>query len=282
MQNYSAFDDQVEFYAAEIRKNGFVLIPSALDDGLVDDLLSRIRYLNASLTPVSRETIPYLNRGHEVVYSLENKDLAFVRAMFNHPVARGVKIALLNDQWYKQIPAGMPNYILRAMIARSGGPEPLPLHIDSFVPSSGSFSWAVQVAFILEDQSIDNGCTVFVPGSHLFDRYANQEAIAQAVAVEPKKGDMVIWDSRTWHGTRGNLSGKTRWSFIGTFTRWWIKQNYDTVRNLPDSIYKELSDEERSILGFCSSPPFNEYQRIDIKGGYELISERNIHDKQDR
>jgi hypothetical protein len=273
MTIHDQFSQKINTYVNEVRTNGFVLIQSQISDSLTEELIHKIKYLEETLPPVPMDTIPYLNRGHKVVYSLENKDIIFARSMFNHPVARAVKMALLNDQWYKQIPQDKPNYILRAMLARSGGPESLPLHIDSFIPSSGSHAWAVQVAFILEDQSIENGCTVFVPGSHLFDRYANQDAMASAVPVEPKRGDLVIWDSRIWHGTKGNLSTKSRWAFIGTFTRWWIKQNYDTVKNIPDSIYHQLSDEEKSIMGYCSYPPLNEYERIDIKGGYELFKD---------
>ena len=42
-------------------------------------------------------------------------------------------------------------------------------------------------------------------------------------------------------------------------------------KNIPDNIYQNLSDEEKSILGFCCMPPDSEYDRIDIKGGYDIL-----------
>ena len=40
---------------------------------------------------------------------------------------------------------------------------------------------------------------------------------------------------------------------------------------MPKSIEIQLTNMEKSILGYCSSPPLNEYERIDIKAGYEIL-----------
>jgi ectoine hydroxylase-related dioxygenase (phytanoyl-CoA dioxygenase family) len=130
----------------------------------------------------------------------------------------------------------------------------------------------MQVAFVLEDQTPLNGCTVFVPGSHQTDRYAHPSDLPTAIPVASKVGDVVIWDSRTWHGTTANTTGQSRWSFIATFARWWVKQSYDIPASLPNAFYSQLSDEERSILGYCSIPPRDEMDRIDIKAGYEILA----------
>ena len=121
---------------------------------------------------------------------------------------------------------------------------------------------------VLEDQTPERGCTVVVPGSHLSDAYADQAAFAQAVPIPSKAGDMVIWDSRLWHGALGNSTGASRWSLIGTFVRWWMKQNFDVTGTLPQSVYDALNDDEKTILGFCSMPPRDEYQRTDMKSGH--------------
>jgi len=219
----------------------------------------------------AQDSIPKLNKGHSVVYTLESKDIRFIQLIFNHPLLRRLKIAVLNDEWYKQIPKENPNYICRTMLARSSGENSLPLHIDSFIPSSGKYTWVLQIAVALEDFNFDNGCTLVVPGSHLEDRYAKQEDLSDAIPLELKAGDIVAWDSRLWHGANPNNSKKTRWSIIGTFTRWWVKQNYNMKMNMPNDIYQNLSDEEKSILGFCCMPPDSEYDRIDIKGGYNIL-----------
>ncbi|MFW6027497.1 MAG: phytanoyl-CoA dioxygenase family protein, partial [bacterium] len=167
-----------------------------------------------------------------------------------------------------QIPRNEPNYLLRSFIARSSNKK-LPMHLDSFVPYLGNHVIIMQASIVLEDQSAANGCTVVVPGSHLYGRYTTQDAFREAVPVESKAGDIVIWDSRLWHGTTENRSGKTRWAMVGTFCRWWMKQHWNITQNLPQEIYEQLTDSQRAILGFCSIPARDETTGIDLKRGYD-------------
>ena len=266
-------DNLISEHCHNIENNGYTIIPEAFTEKLADKLKDKIESLERSLGSITQSGTPYLNQGHRIVYSLENKDRLFTQVMLNDPLTKGIMLRLLNDKWYKQSPQNAPNFILRAMIARTGGKESLPLHIDSFMPSSGKFCWALQISYTLDEQTIENGCTVVVPKSHKSDAYAQQEDLKKAIPIQPKKGDIVIWDSRLWHGANPNKTSKTRWVFIGTFTRWWIKQNYQTTANIPKAIVEDLNDEEKSILGFCSAPPFDENERVDIKGGYELFED---------
>jgi len=211
---------------------------------------------------------PFLDSGQTVVYHLQNKDIFFLRLLFASKEIEKILIHYLNDVWYKQIPAGQPNYILRAYGARSSN-HALPLHIDSYVPYMGSHIFSLQYSIVLEDQDETNGCTIVVPGSHKSGEYADQSALKDAIPIPSKAGDVVIWDSRLWHGTTANISGKTRWAMVATFVRWWIKQVSNVTGSLPKDIYERLNNKEKSILGFCSIPPDNEFKGIDMKAGYD-------------
>ncbi len=245
-------------YIEAIKERGYVLVKRAFDPVPLLADIKAIEYV-----PPSGDT-PYLNQGHDVIYNLQNKNFLFTETVLRHEIVKDILAYFLNDEWYREV---SPNYILRSMIARSGGERALPLHIDSFIPSSGKYCWSMQVSFILEDQTEENGCTVVAPGSYQSDSYATPAWVG--LPIESEAGDILIWDSRLHHGTTGNKTGKSRWAFISTFTRWWIKQNYLITKTFP---YKNLlSKEEQAIIGYCSEPPLNEHQRIDIKGGYELL-----------
>lgn len=211
---------------------------------------------------------PYLDFGQTVVYNLLNKDLFFVKLLFASEEIEKIMVHFLNDIWYKQIPAGQPNYILRGSGGRSSNGA-LPLHIDSYVPYLGSYVYSLQYSIVLEDQDEMNGCTIVVPGSHKSGQYADQSALKDAIPIRSKAGDVVIWDSRLWHGATANTSGQTRWAIVSTFVRWWIKQVSNVTGSLPKEIYESLSNKEKSILGFCSIPPDNEFKGIDMKTGYD-------------
>src|SRR5262249_5685055 len=141
-----------------------------------------------------QRNVPKLNQGHKIIYNLQNKDIHFLKIFIQQPLLLSLFIHCLNDEWYKQIPKDSPNFILRSLLARSSGDSAMPLHIDSFIPNAGSHISIMQVAIILEDQNITNGCTLVVPGSHHFDRYATQDWLKYSVPIESKAGDVVMWD----------------------------------------------------------------------------------------
>lgn len=256
-------------HLAELADIGYTIIRQGLEPSKVDALLSSIGKVNLTRKEVSGVDQPFLNRGHDMLYNLQREDVQFLRTFTSNPLVMAIVQGLLNDIWYKQIRQENPNFILRALVARSSGEREMPLHIDSFVPSGGKLCIACQVAVILEDQTMERGCTMVVPGSHRSDSYADQSAMADAIPIETCVGDIVIWDSRLWHGALGNRSGASRWSMIATFVRWWIKQNFDLTGTLPEHIYGALTDDEKAVLGYCSLPPRDEYERTDMKTGHD-------------
>ena len=210
--------------------------------------------------------------GDPFVWDLQREDPFLLRLILSDPLVESILRRFLNDPFYRHIPAEEPNYILRALIARSNV-RPLALHIDSFVPTPGDHPFVFQVAVALDDATPDNGCTVMVPGSHQAGRWAQPSDLADAVPVPLAAGDVLLWDSRTWHATGANPSGRSRWLLIATFTRWWLKQMFDTVGTLRQEIYAALTPKERSILGFCSAPPRSWRERIDMKQGWSDLAD---------
>jgi hypothetical protein len=258
----------LDHLSLELAEHGYAVMRQAVPAEVVHSLLADLRALTTSRAAPTGADTPFLNRGHDVLYNLQREDPRYLRMFTGDPRIMTLLQGLLNDVWYRQIPQDRPNFILRSLIGRSSGKGALPLHIDSFMPSSGALCHSCQVAVVLEDQTPERGCTVVVPGSHRSDAYADPAAWESAVPIESAAGDMVIWDSRLWHGALGNTTDESRWSLIGTFVRWWVKQNFDVTGTLPQPIYAALSDDERAILGYCSMPPRDEYERTDIKSGH--------------
>ena len=183
----------------------------------------------------------------------------FIKALTSSKVLEDILKYFLNDKWYTSIKPDYPNYIIRAFGARSSVAK-MPIHIDSLIPYKGNEIIAMPCALVLEDQNIDNGCTIFKPGSHLSGKWANQNI--KAKPVFPKAGDIVMWDGRVWHGTTENKSGKSRWVLLSNFTRWWLKQQFDIPRALPKKIYKGLTVKEKILLGFCSYAYKDEFEEV--------------------
>lgn len=261
---------KVSEYTQQLETVGYCRIPSVYSPDCMREALKRVnQYYEATKNEIS-DKVPFLNIGQPTLYNLQNKDPFFLEVLFEPKVIQEILIHFLNDPWFKQIPKGDPNYILRSFIARSSNAE-LPMHLDSFIPYLGSHVFIMQYSIILEAQNEENGCTVVVPGSHHSGEYTTQEARADAVPIESEVGDVVMWDSRLWHGTTENQSSSTRWAIVATFCRWWMKQHWQTTRSMPQEIFDTLAPQEKAVLGFCSIPHFDESAGIDIKSSYEQL-----------
>lgn len=264
---------RLEQLIKQLDREGYCKIPQVYRPLDVEKALDLVVEWEKKTEGKLAANVPYLNQDQRVIYNLQNKDYYFLELLFSCKECEGILVHFLNDTWYKQIPPGEPNYILRSYLARSSNAS-LPMHIDSFIPYPGDYPLAMQCAIVLEDMTPENGCTVLVPGSHKSGRYASPETFNDAVPLEARSGDLVIWDSRTWHGALPNKTTGTRWTLIATFVRWWIKQAFNIPANLPHHIYQRLTPNQKAILGFCTTPHADESEGIDLKHGYEVLSEK--------
>ncbi len=255
-------------YLRQLETVGYCRMPAVYGPDRMRDALERIKRYYAATKDEISENVPFLNIGQPTLYNLQNKDSFFLELLFEPKMIEDILVHFLNDPWFKQIPQGNPNYILRSFIARSSNTQ-LPMHLDSFIPYLGSHVFIMQYSIILEAQNEENGCTVVVPRSHHAGEYTTQDSFADAVPIESDVGDIVMWDSRLWHGTTENQSDSSRWAIIGTFCRWWMKQHWQTTRSMPQEIFDTLTPRQKAVLGFCSIPHFDELAGIDLKSGYD-------------
>ncbi len=249
--------------------HGFTVIPQVFDADQVAKALDLCKQVYAETKDKTTKNVPFLNKDQPNIYNLHNKDPYFLFLLLHSEVLEKILIHFLNDKWYKQIPQDQPNYIMRSALGRSSNLV-LPWHIDSFIPYVGPEAISMQVAIILEDQYEHNGCTRVVPGSHQSGEYAPKDIPDNAYTLlNPKAGDIVVFDGRLWHGTTENKSGGTRWAVLAAFCRWWVKQNFDVTGNYPKEWLESLTPKQKSILGYNSIPPYDELEAIDMKKGYE-------------
>ena len=264
-------DSQYRQILKELNTYGYAHIPGVLDSATVVALANDINKLYEQLQGETYLGLPGRDNDDKIVYNLQNKGKHFID-LLSDPFIRQMCMEKLNDPYYRFLPNDLPNYILSYFNARSSGKE-LDLHIDSYIPYLGQHTMVMQIAFVLEDQDEKNGCTVVVPGTHQSGRYTDRE-LTKHQPLYAKAGDMLVWDSRTWHGTVPNQSGRSRWLIVATISRWFVKQNMDIPRSLPQEIYQQLNDEQKVLLGFCSIPPRDEFERVNTKQGYEGLLPR--------
>ena len=234
----------------------------------VKKLLSIINKLYKKRANIKYQGVPVRDSDDKILYNLQNKDYNFIKILSDKSIVEIAKY-FLNDPYYRFLPKNKPNYILSYFNARSSGKK-LDLHIDSRIPYTGKKTHMMQFVFLLEDSTPLNGCTTVVNGSHKSGKFTNRKS-KKITNLVGNSGDLIIWDSRLWHGTLPNYLNQSRWAIVTTLSAWWVKQSMDMPKSLPPEIYKRCSLYEKQLIGYCSIPPKNEGERINTKCGYEIL-----------
>lgn len=252
----------------KIKKDGYTVIKNYIKKNDVKKLLNLVNKNYNKTKNIRYNGIPKRDAEDKIVYNLQNKDFNFIK-LLSGKIITEIGKCFLNDKYYRFLPKDKANFILNYFNARSSGKK-LDLHIDSFIPFTGKRTNVMQFVFLLEDSTKENGCTTVVKGSHLSGKYTNRKT-KNITNVTGKAGDLIIWDSRLWHGTLKNYIKKSRWAIVTTFTTWWIKPTMQIVESLPKSIYKKCNKYQKQMLGFCAIPPKNEFERVNTKSNYKTL-----------
>jgi ectoine hydroxylase-related dioxygenase (phytanoyl-CoA dioxygenase family) len=265
---------QVSNFIHEINLNGYTKVDNFLKKKYISILLDKINSIYSKSSKTSFFGLPNRDFNDKIIYNLQNKDHLFNNLLID-PLIKKIAINKLNDQYYRFLPKNVPNYTLKFFNARSSGNK-LDLHIDSYFPYKGDRTIMMQFAVVLEESNKSNGCTVVVPKSHKSGKYSNRES-KNIKHLDAKPGDLLVWDSRTWHGTTNNKSDLSRWAIIMTFGQWWIKPSMEITNSISQKNYSKLNNMQKQLLGFCSITPSNENQRINTKNGYNFLK-KNLKD----
>lgn len=262
-------EQQVAQHCKDLDILGYTVLPQFLSADLLAQTRGRLEALIAENRTKEYPGYSDYRPDDEQLFNLQNKDKIFID-LLGQPGIEQILMKRLNDPYYPRLPEDHPNYILGELIARSSG-QKLRMHIDSWMPAPGPLAWMMQVVFVMHDRDEQDGCSLVVPGSHRSGEYTDRE-FPNAIAAPVKAGDVVLWDSRLWHGALPREREDKKWVVIATVQRWWVKQRFDIPRALPADIYDSLSDRQRMLLGYGSMPPLTEEMQTDTRGGIEAIA----------
>jgi len=113
---------------------------------------------------------------------------------------------------------------------------------------------------LLDNFNEDNGCTYYIPKSHLRKHNPKRNKKYKYKKLIGKTGDVVVFDSCLWH-KGGTSSNKDRVSLFTMYGPWWTKSYYNYEKMLGKSKLKKLNKNVRKILHYNSTPPKNAEER---------------------
>lgn len=236
---------------AAVDRDGFVLLRDMIDPDWLHRLrgayerLMREKY--GELPPQRATNDDYWNHeaGTRRLTNLVSADPVF-DGMYTHPRLLAAVARILGD-----------DFVLNSLNARDAlpgqGAQEFHRDVDDTTKWSGT-PYTVNTAWLLDDFTVENGATRFVPGSHrwnfgvetLPDRKAPHPA---QVIPEAPAGSVVVFNADVWHSGTLNTTRSTRRVVHCAFSIPSVGQKRDKQKDLiRKSTYDRISPAARRIL----------------------------------
>ena len=210
--------EQVDFY----HTNGYIVVENVISTEDIADL----RRITDEFVDKSRDVTEHSN-----VFDLEpghTPEAPQLRRLKNpvalHPIYdRMLRHNHILDSVAQLIGPNIRYDTSKLNMKSAGFGSPVEWHQDFAFASAVTNDDMLSVGLALDDMTQENGCLLFIPGSHkgpIYDHYQNDVFVGgitdpdfrpdNAVPIEVKAGGITIHHTCTLHASAPNLSGKSR------------------------------------------------------------------------
>jgi ectoine hydroxylase-related dioxygenase (phytanoyl-CoA dioxygenase family) len=130
--------------------------------------------------------------------------------------------------------------------------KPQPVHADDqLIPLPKPHPAIVcNTMWAITDFTAENGATRVVPGSHLADRSPNYGEKLESVAVEMKRGSVLVYHGSLWHGGGPNRTNERRLGIAMNYCAGFIRQQENQQLGIPVEIARGFSPRLRELVGY--------------------------------
>lgn len=239
-----------------IAGKGYVVIPEVLNPTQADEARSLVLEL-AKKEKLQGKVL--LDELKERVYGLVYKGEIF-ELMVQHPTVIAIIEAILGKD---ATLGGFSAHIINPDATNMG------VHVDypywTMKPPFPAYPvMEIQVIWMAEDFTENNGAPVFAPGSQKLCSPPDLEKFSQiAEKVTGKAGSVVISHGLCWHDTSVNSSDKPRVSILGNYAPKYVRPLENPLHDIQQEVLDRASPKLKQLLGFeFQSALFADVQRI--------------------
>ncbi|MGD9996116.1 MAG: phytanoyl-CoA dioxygenase family protein [Ilumatobacteraceae bacterium] len=218
---------------------GFTVVPAAVDQAFATELRASLASMVADQRAAANERTQI---DDYMVHNPMMSDSRFFDLLENATIVDALDTflgptSILYAYTSSSMPAGGSNYSRR-------------VHVDSPRVIPG-YMTNLGVIVALDDFRDDNGATFFLPGSfERLDPPTEEEFFADAERVHPRRGDLVVFNARTWHYGGLNTTDEDRHAVTLNACRAYMRQRFDYPRLVGSERATSMSPTLRRILGF--------------------------------
>ena len=231
----------------QLDEQGYPIFKNLLSPSQIETLLARLEELWALEGDKAGEE-NYIELGVRRLANLANKGDIF-RQIYSWPQILEVVEAIMGPD----IRASMVN--ARDVLPHTG--TRMPFHMDSDkgrVRDEKGFSAATAI-WMLDEFTVENGATAFVPGSHLLDK-SPKHVLADLnashpdeIIIEGQAGDVFVFNGHGWHAGRPNLTNSHRRALLVHYLRADVPRPENRRQHLDAENAAALSAQDRILLG---------------------------------
>ncbi len=258
-----------EVHKTSLGEQGYCVIEDVLDLPKTADV--RHRLVEAAAESERRGIPTYMegldpNPNNVRVFNLLDLDPVFVE-LISHPVALEIARHLLDDDFV------ISNFT--ANIAKPGSGS-MSIHSDLalVLPEPWHAPWSLNVIWCLDDVRGENGGTLFMPGSHRFERREDIPAdmADKMIPIEAKAGSVVAMEGRVWHTSGANVTrDEERGLLFGYYIRSFIRPQWNFNVGLSEETKATLSPELKDWLGLGVVANTKTGQQVQLKGRGRVV-----------
>ncbi len=243
----------INSHIKNILNNGFTIIPNVLKK----DECQELKEIGKKIYKKYKNKTKITNPLEQTIYNLHNKNEIFLKFLKFEKTFKIIN-KLLSTGSYKN----KSDIIIRQMAMRN----PLKGHaqqLHNYTRMAGSsFPLVVHSIYMLDDFTKYNGATRVLPKSQKRKDFARTgKKYKNEKLLIGKKGDVIIFDASLWHGSAKKTNNQERWGMIFSYSRWFLKPDFDYNQNTPKKIFNNLNTDQKKILGFNYNPPKDEFTR---------------------
>jgi hypothetical protein len=231
----------------DLEETGVAVLPGVMSAKEAEEAVGRLWAAAEGFRRMGGPTfMPQLdpNEANVRVFALLELDPLF-RDLIRHPAAIPLVEAVLGEGWM------ISNFT--ANIARPGA-RSMSLHSDQalVVPEPWLAPWSANIIWCLTDVRGENGGTLYIPGSHRFERRAElpADALARLTPIVAPAGSIVVMDGRVWHTSGANITrNEDRALLFGYYSADFLRPQVNWNALLSDETQGSLDPWMRARLG---------------------------------
>ena len=240
-------------HCKNILKNGYTIIKNAISKTDCE----KLKHTGEQVYKKYKSKIRNQNLNEETIYNLHNKDKIFLKFIKYKKTFHIIRQVLSSGSYNDDC-----EIIIRQISMRNPKKgHAQQLHNDTRIVGC-KYPLVVHIMYMLDDFTKTNGATRIVPKSHLKMSYAvNGKKYKNEKIITGNKGDALIFDASIWHGSAKKETVDSLWGMIFSYSRWFLKPDFDYNKNTPLKLFKNLNIDQKKLLGFNYNPPKDEFSR---------------------